>query len=111
MVGRVPAVEALVHAGCTSPTLRRMSRALEWVERLQTATTREEVMAAVWDLRDDAYDHPVAWERFSVVRLLTFLGGDLEDTPDGTFDWSRFGALLGTALGAARSESGTNWDT
>lgn len=92
------------------PTLRGMSRASEWVERLQNATSREAVLAAVWDLRDDAYDHPDAWDRVSVVRLLTFLGDDLEDAPDGTFDWSRFGALLGAALGAARSESGTNWD-
>lgn len=88
-----------------------MTRAPEWIRRLQSAATREEVLAAVWDLRDDAYDHPEAWERFTAVRLLTFLGGELEDaTEDETFDWSRFGALFGAGVGAARSESATNWD-
>lgn len=86
-----------------------MSRAPEWVERLKNATTKEDVVAVIYDLRDDAYDHPEAWDRFTVVRLLTFLGDDLEDAPDGTFGWSRFGSLLGAAMGAARTES-NNWD-
>ncbi|WP_408895759.1 hypothetical protein ACJ5H2_12670 [Nocardioides sp. R1-1] len=92
----------------SSPT--RGSKADEWIERLRAASTRDEVLGAVWDLRDDAYDFPGEWQRVSAVRLLHFLADQLEQVADGTVTWERFGRLIGNAVADARSGTPSNWD-
>ena len=86
------------------------SNAEAWVERLRHARTKAEVLDAVLDLRDDAYDHPDAWERFNTVRLLHFLADGLEDTTEDSNNWGSLGFLLGHAVGVARSDVPSNWD-
>ena len=83
---------------------------LAWLERLQRAKTREDVLAAVWDLRDNAYDLPEAWKFVTPVRFLQYLGESLEDATDEATNWDYFGALIGEVIAKARSGLPTNWD-
>lgn len=86
----------------------RMTRA--WLERLRSSASRQDVMESALDLRDNAYDLPDAWRRFTVVRFLTFLCDMVEDAADDATNWDYFGSLLGDAISKARSDASTNWD-
>jgi hypothetical protein len=52
-----------------------------WLQRLGAAQTKQQLVDAVWDLRDLAYDHPELWTALTPLTLLQGLGEELEDAP------------------------------
>jgi hypothetical protein len=51
------------------------------LDRLRSATTHEQLVSSLWDLRDSAYDAPELWANLSVLEILWHLAGALEDAP------------------------------
>lgn len=83
---------------------------LAWLDRLKEGSTREDVLAALRDLRDNAYDLPAAWDAFTAARFVHFLAESLDVCDDTATNWDFFGSVIGAAIGQARSGVPTNWD-
>ena len=72
------------------------------LERLRSVETREELIEAIWDLRDSAYDEPEAWTGLTAETFFQAMAEALEEEP------SEGGAVvagdvLGRAIRKARS--------
>jgi hypothetical protein len=53
------------------------------LQRLGAAETRQQLVDALWDLRDSAYDQPQVWTTLTAETLLQALAEELEQaTPD-----------------------------
>jgi hypothetical protein len=51
------------------------------LQRLGAAETKQQLVDALWDLRDSAYDQPQAWGGLTVETLLQALAEELEEAP------------------------------
>jgi hypothetical protein len=51
------------------------------LQRLGAAETKEQLVDALWDLRDSAYDQPQAWTAMTAEKLLQALAEELEKAP------------------------------
>ncbi|MFF3065733.1 MULTISPECIES: hypothetical protein [unclassified Oerskovia] len=51
------------------------------LQRLDAARTKDELVGALWDLRDSAYDTPEVWSAFAAEAFFQRLAGELEDAP------------------------------
>jgi hypothetical protein len=51
------------------------------LQRLSDAGTKEELLDALRDLRDSAFDHPQTWKALTAETLLQALAESLEDSP------------------------------
>ncbi|MFJ4108155.1 hypothetical protein [Oerskovia enterophila] len=51
------------------------------LQRLDAARTTDELVGALWDLRDSAYDTPELWSTFAAEAFFQRLAGELEDAP------------------------------
>lgn len=51
------------------------------LQRLDAAHTKDELVSALWDLRDSAYDTPEVWSAFAAEAFFQRLAGELEDAP------------------------------
>lgn len=49
--------------------------------RLGAAATKQQLVDALWDLRDSAYDQPQAWRALTAEMLLQALAEELEQAP------------------------------
>lgn len=49
------------------------------LQRLGTAQTKEQLISAVWDLRDSAFDRPDLWSAFTAERLFQYWAEELEE--------------------------------
>ncbi|MFB8230654.1 hypothetical protein [Cellulosimicrobium sp. NPDC055967] len=77
------------------------------MQRLAAARTKDQLVDAVWDLRDSAYDHPDSWKGFNAETFFQRLGEAL-DTASVDSGPTVTAALLGRAVREARqSPSGT----
>jgi hypothetical protein len=54
---------------------------IEQVRRLRDATTRGEVLNALWNLRDSAFDRPQSWQALTAETLLQALAETIENIP------------------------------
>jgi hypothetical protein len=50
-------------------------------QRLGAAKTKQQLVDALWDLRDSAYDQPHAWTALTAETLLQALAEELEQAP------------------------------
>jgi hypothetical protein len=51
------------------------------LQRLDAARTKDELVEALWDLRDSAYDQPGAWSALRAEMVLHSLAYELEQMP------------------------------
>jgi hypothetical protein len=56
------------------------------MKRLSVAQTKDELVDALWDLRDSACDTPEAWSGFTAEAFLQGLTGELDEAPAGDED-------------------------
>ncbi|MFK4728815.1 hypothetical protein ROT00_03940 [Agromyces mediolanus] len=49
------------------------------LKRLDAAQTTDQLISALWDLRDSAYDEPERWSTFTAEDLLQRLTSELDD--------------------------------
>lgn len=75
-----------------------MSTALATVERLRSSTARDDVINAIWDLRDLAYDHPKSWHGFTAELLFQALAEEADRAPSEAVDWEGLATLLAASL-------------
>ena len=53
------------------------------LQRLDAAQTKDQLVEALWDLRDSAYDAPETWTAFTAERFLQVFTEELEQEPSG----------------------------
>jgi hypothetical protein len=53
------------------------------LQRLGAAQTKQQLVDALWDLRDSAYDEPQLWTALTGETLLQALAEELEKAPPG----------------------------
>jgi len=51
------------------------------LQRLAVAQTKDQLVNAIWDLRDSAYDHPEHWNAFTAEAIFQCLADELEAAP------------------------------
>jgi hypothetical protein len=51
------------------------------LQRLGAAKTKQQLVDALWDLRDSAYDQPQVWTALTAETLLQALAEELEQAP------------------------------
>ena len=51
------------------------------LQRLGVAETKQQLVDALWDLRDSAYDQPPVWTALTAETLLQTLAEELDQTP------------------------------
>jgi hypothetical protein len=51
------------------------------LQRLGAAETKQQLVDALWDLRDSAYDQPQLWKALTAETLLQALAEELEQAP------------------------------
>jgi hypothetical protein len=51
------------------------------LQRLGVAETKQQLVDALWDLRDSAYDQPHVWTALTADTLLQALAEELEQAP------------------------------
>lgn len=51
------------------------------LQRLDDARTTQEIVDALWDLRDSAFDEPQVWQALTAETLLQALAESLENAP------------------------------
>ncbi|MFF2830449.1 hypothetical protein ACFVSK_01670 [Cellulosimicrobium cellulans] len=51
------------------------------LRRLGAAQTKDQVVDALWDLRDSSYDHPERWNAFTAEAFFQRLAEELEAAP------------------------------
>jgi hypothetical protein len=63
-------------------------------------TSLNDVVGAIWDLRDDAYDHPREWKAVTAEAVFQAVGDVLERAIDagGNMDWKLFPTVVREAL-------------
>ncbi|MCC2322354.1 hypothetical protein [Cellulomonas xiejunii] len=49
---------------------------------LAAAKTKDQLVNAVWDLRDSAYDHPEEWTAFTAYTFFQCLAEELDAAPE-----------------------------
>jgi hypothetical protein len=81
-----------------APSLRAMSTALARIERMRLSSTRSDVVDAIWDLRDLAYDHPKSWQGFTAELLFQALAEEADRAPSDAVDWDGLATLLAASL-------------
>lgn len=70
------------------------------LQRLDAAQTKDQLVDALWDLRDSAYDTPEVWAAFTALGFLQSLAGELDQESAG--DEGQISVLLlARALGRA----------
>lgn len=78
------------------------------LQRLDAAQTKDELVEALWDLRDSAYDQPGAWSALMAEVVLQCLAYELEQAPadnDGEITVRLLARALGKALDPWPGES------
>ena len=70
------------------------------MQRLLAAHTRQQLIAAVWDLRDSAYADPHLWHPLSAERLFQCLGDELDSS---TIDADNVALIQALARAIGRS--------
>jgi hypothetical protein len=71
---------------------------IEQVRRLRDATTRGEVLNALWNLRDSAFDRPQSWQALTAETLLQALAETIENIPADDRDLPVANLLLARAF-------------
>ncbi|QGQ20477.1 hypothetical protein GC089_16395 [Cellulomonas sp. JZ18] len=74
-------------------------------QRLAAAETREQLVDALWDLRDSAYDHPEEWDAFTAETFFQCLAEELGEVPDagGAVPTDVLARAVGRACADART--------
>lgn len=76
-----------------------MDEFIQALHRLRDATAREEILDALWDLRDLAFDRPGSWAPLTADTLLQALAEAVEDmSADDRRDWLIANRLLAHAF-------------
>lgn len=78
------------------------------LQRLDAARTKDELVEALWDLRDSAYDRSEVWSGLTAEVVLQGLAYGLEQMPadnDGEIPVRVLARVLGKALDPRLSES------
>jgi hypothetical protein len=71
---------------------------LQGLQNLRDAASRDDVLNAVWDLRDSAYDRPQSWSVLTAETFLQALAEAVEDAPADDREWQVANRLLARAL-------------
>lgn len=71
---------------------------IQGLHRLRDATARDEVLGALWDLRDLAFDHPESWHALTAETLFQALAETLEEVPADDREWLAVNRLLARAI-------------
>jgi hypothetical protein len=71
---------------------------IEQVRRLRDATTRGEVLNALWNLRDSAFDRPQSWQALTAETLLQALAETIENIPADDHDLPVANLLMARAF-------------
>ena len=80
---------------------RRVDALALGLQQLDVAQTKDELVEALWDLRDSAYDKPGVWSALTAEVVLQGLAHELEQMPavdDGEIPVRVLARTLGKAL-------------
>jgi len=51
------------------------------LQRLHAARTKDQLVDALWDLRDSAYDSPEVWSQFNAEAFFQGLASEMDQVP------------------------------
>jgi len=71
---------------------------IDSILRLRDATTNDEILNALWDLGDSAYDHPQSWDALTAEALFQALAETVAEVPADDRGWFAASRLLARAL-------------
>jgi hypothetical protein len=69
------------YLGGPVPYHRPMDAMTLGLQRLGAAETKQQLVDALWDLRDSAYDQPQVWTSLTAETLLQALAEELDQAP------------------------------
>lgn len=78
-----------------------VTTALAWIERMRTASAKDDVVSVIWDLRDLAYDNPRGWDGFTADLLFQALAEEVDQAPGDAVNWDGLASLLAASLAKA----------
>jgi hypothetical protein len=58
---------------------------IDSILRLRAAKTSDEILDALWDLRDSAYDHPQSWHALTAETLFQALAETVAEASSGPY--------------------------
>jgi hypothetical protein len=83
-----------------------MADPIQGLRWLREATTHDEVVNALWDLRDSAYDRPQSWHALTAETLFQALAETVAEGPADDHDWFVANRLLAKSLEKALALGG-----